>query len=188
MSRAIRTRAAVLFGAAVLWAACGEAAEEVEGPGLLEEVEPLNPPDGATTMESAAGLEVVRVGTFEPAAAAAGPIDGHVQLKIPPVGEPQGLHVDVRVEGLSQGPHAWHIHSGSCAGPAAPVVVAFTPTPELPGLDEPLVPGPDGVAEEAAFVPESTLSREQIAAGEYSVHVHRQGGTEHGPTVACADL
>lgn len=188
MKRVIRCRTMLLLGAALLSTACGEAADEVEGPGLLEEVAPLDPPDGATTMESATGLEVVQVSEFETAPAADRPIGGHVQLKTPPVGEPQGLHVDARVEGLSQGPHAWHVHSGGCEATAAPVVVAFTPTEQLPGIDQPLTPGPDGVAEETAFVPESMLSPAQIAAGEYSIHVHRRAGVEHGPTVACAEL
>ena len=25
-------------------------------------------------------------------------------------------------------------------------------------------------------------------AGDFSVHVHRKGGVDHGPTAACADL
>ena len=184
-----RIPAPALIGAMLLLSACnaenGEVA--VEEPRPSPAVESLNPPAGQTAMEAAGGMEILKANPFQAAPAAEGSIGGHVQLMVPPVGEPAGLHLRARVEGLSPGPHAWHIHSGRC-GQGAPVVVAFTPTQEMAGIDQPLVPGPDRVAEETAFVPESMLTRKDLQGGEYSVHVHRAGGVDHGPTVACAEL
>jgi Cu/Zn superoxide dismutase len=94
---------------------------------------------------------------------------------------------DVRIEGLSAGEHAWHIHSGPC-GHAAAVVVPFTPTADEPGLADALTPGAGGVAEASVTVPQGQLSLDQLRSGEYSLHVHQRGGVDHGPPLACANL
>lgn len=99
----------------------------------------------------------------------------------------QGYSVLVNARGLSEGEHAWHIHSGPC-GERAPVVVAMTPTQEMQGLDEPLTPAADGVATNTAYVPGTDVSLDDLQGGEYSLHIHERGGLDHGPTVACADL
>lgn len=172
-----------LLGAVLLFSACET--EEAETPGAA--VEPLEPPEVQTELEPVGGMQVIETNPFQAAPAAEGPVGGELQLMIPPTGEPEGLHVQARVEGLSPGPHAWHVHSGPC-GEEAPVVVAFTPTAEREGIAQPLVAGPDGVAQGTAFIPEGVLARRDVEVGGYSVHVHREGGVEHGPTVACAPL
>lgn len=176
-----------LLGAVLLFSACEPEPEEIEPPGPGTAVEPLEPPEVQTELEPVGGMRVIETHPFQAAPAAEGPIGGQLQLMIPPTGQPEGLHVRARVEGLSPGPHAWHVHSGPC-GEEAPVVVAFTPTAEREGIDQPLVAGPDGVAEETAFIPEEVLARRDIEVAGYSVHVHRAAGVEHGPTVACAPL
>ena len=99
-----------------------------------------------------------------------------------------GFTLAVHLNGLGQGDHAWHIHSGAC-GTEAPVVVPFTETPDGPGIDEPItVAQAGGMAMDTAFVPSSRLTLDALQASPHSLHVHASGGLDHGPTVACADL
>jgi Cu/Zn superoxide dismutase len=98
-----------------------------------------------------------------------------------------GFRVEAALDGLTEGPHAWHIHSGAC-GTEAPVVAAFTPTAEMEGLGSPLTGDASGVATGSATVQAEVLSFAALESGEYSVHVHERSGADHGPTVACADL
>ena len=99
----------------------------------------------------------------------------------------QGFRVEAEINGLAEGDHAWHIHSAPC-GQEGPVVVAFTPTSDMEGLSQPLTAGQDGSARGSASVPSDQLSLDRLQSGQYSLHVHTQGGVDHGPTVACADL
>lgn len=99
----------------------------------------------------------------------------------------QGFRVEVSINGLSQGEHAWHIHSAAC-GQEAPVVVAFTPTKDQEGLASALNADQSGRAEAEATVPSDELTLDRLQSGQYSLHVHTQSGVDHGPTVACADL
>lgn len=99
----------------------------------------------------------------------------------------QGFRVEVTLNGLSQGEHAWHIHSAPC-GQQAPVVVAFTPTADQQGLAQPLTADQTGATQGQATVPADQLTLDQLQSGQYSLHVHTQGGVDHGPTVACANL
>lgn len=98
----------------------------------------------------------------------------------------QGWRVEVSVNGLSDGEHAWHVHSGPC-GEEAPVVVAFSETSDMEGVAGPLNVR-NGTASSQATVPGTELGLEQLQSGEHSIHVHERGGVDHGPTVACADL
>lgn len=119
-----------------------------------------------------------------PTSSAAAP-DG--EMSASSTGAGQGFRVEVSLDGLSQGDHAWHIHSGPC-GEQAPVAVAFSPTADQEGLTQPLTADQQGHAEGTVTVPAGELALDQLQGQEYSVHVHAQGGTDHGPTVACADL
>lgn len=144
------------------------------------DLEPVGTEPGA-----AAEGEAIVTSQFQPGEGAQG---GNVQgtLRVVPAGA-RDLEAQVRVEGLSEGEHAWHIHSAGC-GQKAPVVVPFTSTAEKEGVGGPLEAGADGVAEGSAEIPAEQLSRQQIESGSYSVHVHAKGGVDHGPTVACANL
>ena len=108
-------------------------------------------------------------------------------LQVLPISGEQGMEVKARVEGLTEGEHAWHIHSAPC-GQEAPVVVPFTSTQQKEGIGAPLEAGSDGTAEGSVDVPPDELTRQQVGTGAYSVHVHAKGGIDHGPTVACANL
>ena len=98
----------------------------------------------------------------------------------------QGWRIEVTLNGLTDGEHAWHVHSGPC-GEEAPVAVAFSPTADMEGVTGPLNVQ-NGSAASQATVPADQLSLDQLENGEYSIHVHERGGTDHGPTVACANL
>ena len=145
------------------------------------ETEPLDRP-------AAREGRVVMTANFEPAEGrrTAEPVRGTATVL--EAEEPNGdYRLAVRIEGLSEGEHAWHIHSAPC-GKEAPVVVPFTATKESPGLAQALTPGEGGVAEANVTVPQNKLSLEQLKSGEYSIHVHERGGIDHGSTVACANL
>ena len=99
----------------------------------------------------------------------------------------QGFRVEVSLNGLSEGDHAWHIHEAPC-GEKGPVVVPFSATADEEGLTGDLTVDQSGRAESSVEVPAADLALDQLRNGQYSVHVHAQGGVDHGPTVACADL
>jgi Cu/Zn superoxide dismutase len=102
-----------------------------------------------------------------------------------PAGE--GFRLEVEIEGLSEGPHAWHIHDGPC-GETAGIAVALTTTQDAEGITQPLNATAGAPASGTVTVAADRLTLDQLETGEYSLHVHAQGGTDHGPTVACADL
>lgn len=173
--------------AAALVVGCEVAPDEEDeiGPAPGVEVEPTE----EVGMESPAGYEVAAFGEFS-ATDRAQDTGGWARVLVPEgveAGAAESFIMDARVTGLEEGGHAWHIHAGPC-GTDAPVVVPFTPTPDMPGLGEALTPGADGVATQSVTVPTSTLSVPQIRGGDYSVHVHENPGVDHGPTVACANL
>ena len=108
-------------------------------------------------------------------------------VESPAAGSGGGFRLAVVLDGLSPGGHAWHIHAGPC-GQQAPVVVPFTPTPDHKGIAHTLNADAAGTARALVTVPPDQLTLEQVRQGEYSVHVHLNPGTDHGPTVACANM
>lgn len=98
-----------------------------------------------------------------------------------------GFRLAVEVNGLPRGEHAWHIHSGPC-GEDGPVVVPFTNTADKEGIGQPLMADQTGSARATVMVPPTELTLQQLEGGQYSLHIHQQGGVDHGPTLACADL
>ncbi len=112
---------------------------------------------------------------------------GEVQI-LPSEGDPSAFRVNARFQNVPEGEHAWHIHQGACASKDAPVVVAFTPAGDKPGIASPIMAGTDGNVMAEASVPSNLLSVQQLQSGEYSLHVHQKGGTDHGPSIACANL
>ncbi len=169
-----------LFAAALFCGGCGgEAADAIED---------TIPASGEQTPAGEVeALETVMTVEFQPTPAAQGQIHGTLQILAQGVEQPQPVHLQARLEGLSPGPHAWHIHRGVC-GQGGPVVVPFTVTQDQPGIAEPLIAGLDGVAEQTVFLPPGTLLRHELMGGGYSVHVHQGSGVDHGPTIACADF
>ena len=168
--------------------------EEAATPAL--ETEPANEaPILTAAFEAGEGAtEAARVsGTVRVFAA-----DGGADATTPATGAPsatttdegrtgQGFRVEVSLNGLSEGDHAWHIHDAPC-GQEGPVVVPFSATADEEGLTGDLSVDESGRAESSADVPAEDLTLDRLQGGQYSVHVHAQGGVDHGPTVACADL
>lgn len=97
------------------------------------------------------------------------------------------MQIQVEADGLTPGPHAWHIHTGSCDNIGG-IVVPFTPIGAREGIDEPLTASTEGEAAEDALIPASLLSQQQLAAGPYSLNIHNAAGANPGPSVACANL
>jgi Cu/Zn superoxide dismutase len=95
------------------------------------------------------------------------------------------LELVVRGTGLQPGEHGWHVHSGPC-GTSGPVRIPLSETPDADGITGPIDANDDGEFEEAVEVPE--LNRTMVGTQEHSLHIHRNAGANHGPTVACATI
>lgn len=163
----------LLCSGALLVAGCSSARERVETPEV------------PAAVVAAVGDVFIR-SAFQPGPGDTGqPAGGAVRvIDLPNTSD---MQIQVELSGLTTGAHAWHIHSGAC-GQQAPVLVAFTPTAQMQGLDEPITANANGEAKEDARIPSDRLTRQQLEAGAYSVHVHQRAGLDHGPTVACANL
>jgi Cu/Zn superoxide dismutase len=107
------------------------------------------------------------------------------QAKVTPSAD--GFELALNLSGAPAGPHAWHIHQAACSG-SGPIVVALSEKPNMPAVAQELEVAADGTANATAQVPASLVTVDQLKAGDYSLHVHRTGGAQHGPSIACADL
>lgn len=110
-------------------------------------------------------------------------LEGTVQLA-PNV---DGTSLHVVAHGVPAGEHAWHIHRGTCTD-SGPVVVAFTDTDSMTGIGQALIADADGNVDTRVDVPNASLDADSLEMGPFSLHVHEKSGTDHGPTIACADL
>jgi Cu/Zn superoxide dismutase len=95
------------------------------------------------------------------------------------------LELVVRGRGLSPGEHGWHVHSGPC-GTSGPVRIALSETADAGGITGPIDVNDEGEFKETVEVPE--LNRTMVGTQEHSLHIHRNPGANHGPTVACATI
>jgi Cu/Zn superoxide dismutase len=102
--------------------------------------------------------------------------------------DPAGFKVAASFTGVPEGEHAWHIHQGACGQKDTPVVVPFTEDKDKPAISEPIVATADGNVIKEVAVPGTLLSVQQLRDGDYSLHLHQKGGTDHGPTIGCATL
>lgn len=102
-------------------------------------------------------------------------------------GDGANIRLEASVDGLTQGDHAWHIHAGTCAEHGA-IVVALSRTEDLPGLTQSLTADESGHAEGTVTIPFDELAPDELRTGRYSAHIHAGAGTDHGPTVMCAEL
>jgi Cu/Zn superoxide dismutase len=114
-------------------------------------------------------------------------ISGQVQI-MPVDGDPNGFRVVVNMQGVPEGEHAWHIHQGACSAKNTPVVVPITAEGDKPAIGTPLMAGADGNVTAEVTVPSTLLSLQQLQSADYSLHAHRKGGTDAGPSIACANL
>lgn len=152
----------------------------------------LEPAEGAGNENISGSVTIYRTdgtdGTTQPgdAAATTDPATTTTATATPGTAGTGEWRIEVTANGLSEGEHAWHIHSGPC-GEQAPVVLAFTATNDMEGIAQPLTGG-SAMAHGQATVPADKMPLTGLQSGAHSLHIHAQGGTDHGPTVACADL
>lgn len=93
----------------------------------------------------------------------------------------------VRLQGVPEGPHGWHIHGAPC-GAEGPVLIPLTATSTLEGISDALNAGSDGLAEKTVTIPAASMNGVNFETAGQSVRVHQKDGTDHGPTIACANL
>jgi hypothetical protein len=172
-----------------LLGACADqprADDELEGDGSIESPGTVATPPAETRGDPEGTVAMTE--SFQPAEGAkeGQRIDGTVTVFEPAAGNAD-YRLAVRIEGIGEGEHAWHIHAAPC-GKEGPVVVPFTQTEDAPGLARPLKPDASGIAEATVTVPADRVTIDKLRSGEYSLHVHDRGGIDHGATVACANL
>ena len=95
------------------------------------------------------------------------------------------LELVVRGRGLAPGEHAWHVHTGPC-GTDGPVRIPLSETAQDEGITGPLDVNDQGEFDETVEVP--ALNRTMVGTQGHSLHIHRNPGANHGPTVACATI
>lgn len=95
------------------------------------------------------------------------------------------LELVVRGRGLPPGEHGWHVHNGPC-GTSGPVSIALSETADENGITGPIDVNDQGEFDETVEVPE--LNRTMVGTQAHSLHIHRNPGANHGPTVACATI
>jgi Cu/Zn superoxide dismutase len=95
------------------------------------------------------------------------------------------LELVVRGRGLAPGEHSWHVHTGPC-GTDGPVRIPLSETATDDGITGPLEVNDQGEFDETVEVPE--LNRTMVGTQGHSLHIHRNPGANHGPTVACATI
>jgi Cu/Zn superoxide dismutase len=122
---------------------------------------------------------IQRSGTAGPAG-----VGGTVRVLDLPATE--NIHIQVAATGLPAGPHAWHIHSGTCAM-AGGIVLAFTTAGQNQGIDNPIVAAADGRGAEDADIPANRMTQQQLTASPHALHIHANV-TPPGASIACADL
>lgn len=98
-----------------------------------------------------------------------------------------GFRLEVVLDGLTPGAHAWHIHTGECEE-RGPIAVPLTKTATSRGIAGPLEADHGLTARALVTIPGDALTLRQLRARPYSLHVHRGTDLEPGATVVCADL
>jgi hypothetical protein len=130
---------------------------------------------------------IVSMAQFEPTAeAGAMQVQGTAELRRRSASFDSDLELHVRLAGLSENDHAWHIHEGAC-GSVGQIVMPISNAPGRDGIGSDLDPGSDGTVEETV-----NIDRQHMAMlspnQSYSVNVHRGDSDNPGPAIACATL
>jgi hypothetical protein len=198
----MRTRHAMMLVLAGMVATACETRDDPETePGLL-------PGEEVTTQPQ--DMMVAR-GEFQPTAdAGALNVNGWAELRQRGTTLDDGLELSVHLMGLSEGDHAWHIHSGTCESPG-PIVLPLsdvdgyvgerpvvrddpdapvtTTTPEhRDGIASDLSAGSDGMVEETVTIDRDRMIGLDFHSQNLIVNVHRGDGDNPGPAIACAPL
>jgi hypothetical protein len=187
-------------------AACDTRPDTDTEPGLL-------PGDDATVTDAPRDMLVAR-GEFQPTAeAGALNISGWAELRQRGTTMDDGLELRAHLMGLSEGDHAWHIHSGTCESPG-PIVLPLSDVPEgmqvgaadtraqpgatqdpgtmrtttdRSGISSDLNAGSDGMVEETVNI-DGDWARAIHGHRDLVVAVHLRGGDNPGPAIACAPI
>jgi Cu/Zn superoxide dismutase len=182
-----RSHAGVLTASAwlalVLAVACQPADETPEG--ATYEAPPAS---GASAAAEAADNEpdTLLTTTLASADASTTPaVNGEVAVVASSDDMDEPLELVVRGRGLAPGEHSWHVHTGPC-GTDGPVRIPLSETAEEEGITGPLEVNDQGEFDETVEVPE--LNRTMVGTQGHSLHIHRNPGANHGPTVACATI
>lgn len=177
------TTATTLLLAATVLVACDtrDADDTYVEPGLEQPAttEPVQPVVPEETMLSLSEFEAVGE-----TAGTAMPVRGSAELRR--VRDDGALELHVRLEGLSEGDHAWHIHSAPC-GQQGDIVVPLSRAGTLDGIASDLDAGSDGVVEERVTI-DAEHARGLDLSRQHSVNVHRGDGDNPGPAIACANI
>jgi Cu/Zn superoxide dismutase len=115
---------------------------------------------------------VTQVGPTVLAIAPVGGSGASGQASLTPAGS--GTDVKVDLAGMKAGPHAGHIHKGTCAAPGDVV----QPLPEI-------VVAADGKGTASVVL---AIPMDSLTDGQHVVAYHEKGGTDHGPPVACGQI
>ena len=157
---------------------CDADADETDEPGEFDspaaETAPAAPP--ATPQP-----RVLNESSFEAAEGIELEIDGTLEV-VDRNGTPELV---VELEGLPPGQHAWHIHSAPC-GEQGSVALALSSTADMEGTVGPVTVDQQGMVNRTVPLPD--LDRTWIGSDRYSLHIHERSGTDHGPSLACANI
>lgn len=173
----------VMSAFALFLAACEPRADEAEEAAEIPAAETPVPSAPATPASAEPVIAAVVKGEGTGSA-----IQGQAQV-FPAADASGGFRLSVDLTNMPEGAHDWHIHQGACGAANAPVVVPITPDQDKPGITTPLTATQNGSVSSEVEVPANLLTIDQLRSGDYSLHVHaKSGATDHGPTIACADL
>lgn len=157
--------------------ACGPDAGANEAAEGDEAAEYASPAERTTTNEP----RVLHESSFETADGIELDVDGTLE-----VADRNGaLELIVDLEGLPPGEHAWHIHEGAC-DEAGPIRLPLSSTSDMEGTVGPVTVDAEGRVDRTVRVP--GLNRAWVDAGDHSLHIHERPGTDHGPTLVCAEI
>ena len=96
------------------------------------------------------------------------------------------LELHVRIEGLSEGQHAWHIHGAPC-GQQGGIVVPLSGAGGQDGIHGDLNVGADGVVEQTVTIAPEHVQDLELET-ERALNVHQGAGDNPGAPVACANV
>lgn len=171
-----RTRAFLLMLSVALLPACQAETDDAALDDIPPATEPALPAAPPAALMSA-----------DIQAEAGSSVSGRVEI-LPSADGASAFRVNVSLQNVPAGEHAWHIHQGACGAKDTPVVVPFTEDGDKPAIAAPIAAGADGAVTADVAVPANLLTVDQLRSGDYSLHVHQKTGADHGPTIACANL
>lgn len=130
---------------------------------------------------------IVSMAQFEPTGdAGAIQVQGTAELRRQSATFDSDLELHVRLAGLSENNHAWHIHEGAC-GSVGQIVIPISGAAGRDGVGDDLDPDDEGTIERTVDIDRQhmgMLSPNQA----YSVNVHTGDGENPGAPIACATL